>query len=48
MIAKPMKTLELHYPMIQVLIIIAGPREAHNPNPNIDQRIVYCACMPGL
>ena len=27
---------------------IAGPREARNPNLNIDRRILYCACVPGL
>ena len=30
------------------IIIIAGPREARNPNLNIDQRIAYYACAPGL
>ena len=30
------------------ILIFAGPREARNPNLNIDQRIVYCACAPGL
>ena len=27
---------------------IAGPREARNPNLDIDQRIVYYACAPGI
>ena len=26
--------------------LIVGPREAHNPNLDSDQRIVYYACMP--
>ena len=29
-------------------LIFAGPREARNPNLNIDQRIAYYACAPGL
>ena len=34
--------------IIVIIIIIAGPREARNPNLNIDQRIAYYACAPGL
>ena len=28
--------------------IVAGPGEARNPNLDIDQRIVYYTCAPGL
>ena len=34
--------------LLLVIIIIAGPREARNPNLDSDQRISYYACVPCL
>ena len=45
-----MKVIDPIYSAVRVLIyyIIAGPREARNPNLDSDQRISYYACVPYL
>ena len=54
MMAKPIKTLELHYPMIQFLIIIIIPLSlpmsprAPRPNPNPLLPPKHNGCEPGV
>ena len=43
--------IHIELPEIAVLerfVIVAGPREARNPNLDSDQRIAYYACAPCL
>ena len=39
---------EVNFHIMDKQLLIVGPREARNPNLNIDQRIAYYACAPGL
>ena len=54
MMAKPIKTLELHYPMIQFLIIIIIPLSlpmsprVPQPNPNPLLPPKHNGCEPGV